>query len=195
MSSSDPSTKVSLNPPQWVHSSTYTVQYSAGPDPIETISPVPGANPRSTHWSIAPCVNVRNIDVAVKPSGPGVLAQEIVTSAPVAKLHSIRLTFDVEVRADLGSQVDFRAWEAFESHLCYVADMKLKKELPEKFLVTLGFTPQAVWQLKMDGGEVRLGKFLDGLQKRGALEVDPRGNVYFPHVALIVRGALAASPS
>ena len=112
---------------------------------------------------MAPCVNIRDIDVVVELSEPGALAREIVTSAPLAKLRSISLTFDCEIKADLESQVDFEAWEAFESYLCYVADEKLKKDPPEKFTVTLFFPEEG-------GAKVRVGKFLDGLQKRGVLE-------------------------
>ena len=139
-------------------------------DPIEVIFPIPDGIPLSMHWSMAPCVNIRDIDVAVEPSGPGALAQEIVTSAPIAKLRSICLIFDCKVQADLGSQVDFEAWEAFESYLCHVADKKLKKDPPEEFAVTLFFTPHAKRHIRKDGGEVRLGKFLGGLQKRGVLK-------------------------
>jgi hypothetical protein len=120
---------------------------------------------------MAPCVNIRDINVAVEPIGPGALAQEIITSAPIGKLRSICLIFDCKVKADLESQVDFEAWEAFESHLCYVADKKLKKDPPEEFVVTLFFTPYAKRYIRKDGGEVRPGRFLDGLRKRGVLEV------------------------
>jgi hypothetical protein len=120
---------------------------------------------------MAQCANIRDIDVAVEPKGPGTLALEILTSAPIAKLRSVCLIFDCEVKADLASQVDFEAWEALESHLCYVADKRLKKDPPEEFVVTLFFTPNAKRHIRKDGGEVRLGKFLDGLQKRGVLKV------------------------
>jgi len=140
-------------------------------DPIEAILPIPADILLSNHWSMASCANIRDIDVAVEPNGPGDLAQEIVTSAPIAKLRSVCLIFDCKVKADLESGVDFEAWEAFESHLCYVADRKLKKDPPEEFIVTLFFTPYAKRYIRRDGGELRLGKFLDGLQKRGVLEV------------------------
>lgn len=123
------------------------------------------------HWSLTQCANIRDIDVAVEPRGPGALAQEIITSAPTAKLRSICLIFDCKVKADLASQVNFEAWEALESHLCYIADKKSKKDPPEEFTVTLFFTPFAKRYIARDGGELRLGKFLDGLQKKGVLEV------------------------
>jgi len=145
--------------------------YFADLDPIGAVSPIPDDTPLSNHWSMASCVNIRDINVAVEPRGPGALAQEIVASAPIAKLRSICLIFDCKVKADLESQVDFGAWEAFESRLCHVADMKLKKDPPEEFIVTLFFTPYAKRYLRKDGGEVRLGKFLDGLRKRAMLEV------------------------
>jgi len=140
-------------------------------EPIEAIFPIRDDIYLSYHWSMATCANIRDIDVAVEPSGPGTLAEEIVTSAPVTKLRSICLIFDCKVKADLGSQVDLEAWEAFENHLCYIADKKLKKDPPEEFTVTLFFTPYARRHIRKDGGEVRLGKFLDGLQKRSVLEV------------------------
>ena len=142
-----------------------------GIDPIEAILQIPDDIPLINNWSMASCVNIRDIDVAVEPSGPGVLAQEIITTAPISKLRSICLIFDCKVKADLGSQIDFEAWEEFESHLCYIADKKLKVDPPEEFAVTLFFTPYAKRYLRKDGGEVRLGKFLDGLRKRGVLEV------------------------
>lgn len=145
--------------------------YFATQDPIEAILPIPDDIPLTTHWSMAQCVNIRDIDVAVQPEGPGALAQEIITSAPIAKLRSICLILDCKVKADLASQVDLGAWEALESHLCYIADQKLKKDPPEKFVVTLFFTPSAKRHIRKGGGEVRLGKFLDGLQKRGVLKV------------------------
>ena len=126
--------------------------------------PVSDDVPLSTHWSIAPCVNIRDIDVVVEGlDDPGALAQEIITSAPVAKLRSIALTFDSDIKDELESRVHFGAWEVLESYLCYVADEKLKKDTPEEFTVTLFFTEE-------DGSEVRLGRFLGGLQKRGVLE-------------------------
>lgn len=140
-------------------------------DPIEAILQIPDDIPLISHWSMASCVNIRDIDVAVEPSGPGDLAREIVTTAPSTKLRSICLIFDCKVKADLESQVDFEAWEGFENHLCCIADKKLKEDPPEEFIVTLFFTPYAKTYLRKDGGEVRLGKFLDGLQKRGVLEV------------------------
>lgn len=141
------------------------------PDPIEAILPIPDDIPLSSHWSMAQCVNIRDIDVAVEPKVPGDLAQEIITSAPIVKLRSICLIFDCKVKADLASQVNFEAWEALERHLCCVADQKLKKDPPETFTVTLFFTPYAKRHIGKDGGELRLGKFLDGLQRRGVLEV------------------------
>lgn len=63
------------------------------PGPIGAISLMQDDVPRSTHWSIAPCVNIRDIDVAVEPTGPGALAQETVTSTPVGKVRSIGLMF------------------------------------------------------------------------------------------------------
>lgn len=145
--------------------------YFTDTDPIEILFPIPDGIPLSNHWSMAPCVNIRDIDVTVGLRGPGLLAQEIVTSAPIAKLRSICLIFDCEVKADLEPQVDFEAWEAFESYLCYVADKKLKNDPPEEFTVTLFFTPFAKRHLREDGGEVRPGKFLDELQKRSVLKI------------------------
>ena len=129
----------------------------------ETVYPVSDDVPLSTHWSLAPCVNIRIIDVVVGLTEPGTLAQEIITSAPVANLHSISLTFDCEVGDDFESQVDFVAWEALESYLCDVADEKSKKDPPEVFAVTLLF-------VEKDGREVQIGMFLGELQKRGVLE-------------------------
>lgn len=140
-------------------------------DLIDPTFPIPDDTPPSTHWSMARCTNIRDIDVAVEPKGPGALAQEIITSAPTAKLRSICLIFDCEVKADLASQADLRAWGPLESHICYVADRKLKKDPPEKLIVTLFFTPYAKRCIRKNGGQLRLGKFLDGLQKRGVLEV------------------------
>lgn len=150
---------------------SFSLDLFYNPDPIEAILPIPDAIPLSMHWSMAQCINIRDIDVAVEPKAPGALAQEIITSAPITKLRSICLIFDCNVKADLASQVNFEAWEALERHLCYIADQKLKKDPPEKFTVTLFFTPYAKRRIRKDGGEVRLGKFLDGLQKRGVLEV------------------------
>jgi len=131
---------------------------------METVYPVSDDIPLSTHWSMAPCVNIRDIDVVVEGlDDPGTLAEEIITSAPVAKLRSINLTFISDVKAELESRVHFEAWEALESYLCYVADEKLKKDTPEEFTVNLFFT-------KKDGSEVQLGRFLDGLQRRGVLD-------------------------
>ena len=132
---------------------------------VETVYPVSDNIPLSAHWSMAPCVNIRHIDVVVEGLGnPGTLAQEIITSAPVAKLRSVSLTFESDVKAELESRVHFEGREALESYLCYVADEKLKKDTPEEFTVTLFFTEKG-------GSDVQLGRFLDGLQKRGVLEV------------------------
>ena len=147
------------------------LSYFTNTDPIEYVLPVPDDIPLATHWSMAQCANIRDLDVAVEPKGPGALAEEIITSAPIAKLRSICLIFDCKVKADFSSRVKFEAWEALESHLCYVADKKLKKDPPERFAVTIFFTPHAKKYIMKDGGEVRLGKFLDGLQRRGVLEV------------------------
>ena len=144
--------------------------YTTDSDPIEDFLPIPDDIPLSMHWSMASCTNIRDIDVAVEPSGPGALAQEIVTSAPTSKLRSICLIFDCRVRADLESEVDFEAWAPFESHLCYIADKKLKKDPPEEFTVTLFFTPCAKQHIRKDGGVLHLGKFLGGLQKRRVLK-------------------------
>ena len=109
-----------------------------------------------------------DIDVVVVLSKPGSLAEEIITSAPIAKLRSISLSFYCGAEGELDSQVDFAAWETLESYLCYIADEKLKKDPPEKFAVALLFNEK-------DGpSEVRLGKFLGELQKRGVLEVKTR---------------------
>ena len=132
---------------------------------------LPDHVPLSAHWSIAPCTNICEINMAVAPSGPGILAQEIITSAPTAKLRTVFLIFDCEIEADFESQINFEAWEAFENYLCDVAGQKLKKNPPEKFFVMLFFTPYATKYIREAGGGLRLEKFLDGLQKRGVLKV------------------------
>jgi hypothetical protein len=137
--------------------------------PVEDASP--DHVPLSAHCSIAPCTNICEINMAVAPSGPGTLAQEIITSAQTAKLHRVFLMFDCKIEADFESQINFEAWEAFEGRLCYVADRKLKRDPPETFVVTLLFTPYAKKYIKEAGGELRLGKFLDGLRGRGVLKV------------------------
>ena len=113
---------------------------------------------------MAPCVNMRDIDVVVEGlDDPGTLAQEIITSAQAEKLRSISLTFDSDAKVELESRDHLEAWKALESYLCYAADEKLKRDTLEEFTVTSFFTEK-------DGSEVRLGKLLDGLQKRGVLE-------------------------
>lgn len=117
---------------------------------------------------MAQCVNIRDIEVTVESKAPGTLAQEIITSMPIAEINSISLIFDF--KADLLFQADSKAWEALEDYLCRVADQKLKRDPPEKFTVTLVILYDKM-NVRKDEGEVRLGKFLDGLQKRGVLEV------------------------
>jgi len=52
--------------------------------------------------------------------------------------------------------VDLEAWEAFESHLCLVADKKLEKDPPEEFTVALFFTPYAKRRIGKEGGKYGL---------------------------------------
>lgn len=138
--------------------------------PDEAISSMPDDIPQCTRWSIASCENIRHIEVPVEPREPGALAQQIITSAPVTNLRSIGLFFDTcEMEGGFGSQAGFEAWEALENHLCYVADMKLKKNPPEEFTVMLFINPYGVGS--PGGGEDQLWKFMDGLQKRGVLEI------------------------